>query len=121
MSLSSVLSAHYLEDKSPLWHKCGSYWACVAPSLREGNQHFVSSPFSLRWLHTRTASALHLCKQLHSLRHGEGIFHGLICLATDDSLGIASESLLTLLTALRRKTQNFECQPALATLPLAID
>ena len=90
MSLSSVLSAHYLKDKSPLWHKRGSHWACVVLPLREGNQHFVSSPVSLRWFllpHTRIASALHLCKQLYSLCHGEGIFHGLICLATDDSLG----------------------------------
>ena len=59
--------------------------------------------------HSRLASALRRRVLLDSLCHGEGIFHGLPCLATTDSLGMC-QSLPTLLMALRRMLTYDKCQ-----------
>ena len=58
------------------------------PPLGEGNQHVVSSSF-VAMPSTSTLKISHCLRrrnQLYGLYHGEGIFHGLPCFATDDSL-----------------------------------
>ena len=63
---------------------------CCVPCGREISTPSAVSP-SLQCSplpHSRLPSTLRKCIQLHSLCHGEGIFHGLPCLATGDSLGM---------------------------------
>ena len=61
---------------------------CCA-SLAGGKSARRQQSVSLQCLpppHSRLASAFRMRNQLYRLCHGEGIFHGLPCLATDDSL-----------------------------------